>query len=1067
MNYKTTLLIVFFFAYLLFAQGHLSYGSIAINEFMASNATGITDEDGDNEDWIELYNFGDEVVGLEGWSLSDNYNEPFKWVFPDITVAPGEFLIVWASGKDRKEGELHTNFKISSQGEELILVDESGIWIDEITPIHVPTDISYGRFPDGTGSFFFFSYPTPGTYNMDNGFEELLVAPVFSHPPGFYTDSFYLKVHHPDQEATIRYTLDGSVPEPGSPVFPDSLLIYNRKHDPDQISAVPTTPTNSPEWFRWFPPMDVVFKGTNIRVKAFKEDAFSPFTETCTFWVDSQIQQRYSLPVISISMDQDDLLGSSGIYTNFTGTGMQWEREMHIAFFDPDGVQTFATDAGVRVHGGNSRRYALKSFRVYFRNAYGHSAMTYPLFGEYDQAGVHDRLILRNAGSDWAFTYYRDAFVQSLLHGFSDVETQAYQPAVVFLNSEYWGILNVRERYDNNYIENQYGYTDIDMLDNMGSVNYGSNLHYTNLIQFLHNNSLEDSENYEHVKRQMDVEDFRDYHILQIFAMNTDQPGKNVRFWRPRTPDGKWRWMWWDMDDSFHFGPHNPADRNGIVYCTGLNYMNSSTVNPATPPPSWAPNGPNQTFPLRALLRSPEFRADFINRFADLLNTAFRPNYLETVIDAFHDMIGPYLYEHYRRWHRPNPEVYQDHLNRLYVFSQNRREIMFDDMLRFFDLQNISQVTLDRQGAGHLRINSLELTSDIPSLVEPIYPWNGDYFAGIPIELEAIPAAGYQFSHWEGDIQAYQPVISFDPVNNTTVTAHFVPEEAPAEREVFAFWFFDDQLPNDTPFEFLDPVYALQEETRLHYQSALDGYPFFNGHDFWRKASLERRNQPTILNYQPTAMDDQPYDPDIMRGIQVRQPFFTEYAENTMIVDLPTTGYKDVIFSFAVMDEGAAQSLLIDYSLTGDEGEWLSNGLSQYVFPLSDEYINVRLDLADIEEIANNEDFSIRIRFDGTNMQADDGNRVTFNNFAAEGNRIADTSTSVVPLQAPLLVYPNPAENGKVFLSVKGDYSLFDITGKVIMNTKNTKSLDINGLARGIYIIKDQFGRTVKLSVIR
>jgi hypothetical protein len=642
---KNFILTVTTLVYLLSFSSQLHGQKIAINEIMASNATTLPDEDGTYADWIELYNYGAEDINLEGWTLTDNYNNLYKWKFPDVTINANCCLLIWASGKNRVGNYLHSNFAISSKGEGLILTNQDGNRVDELFPVVLPTDVSYGRFPNGTGDFKYFSQPTAALPNHDDGFDELISPPIISHSPGFYTDSFYLKMHHNDPDVKIRYTLDGSQPTTNSEIFPDSLLIRNRKNDPDQLSAIPTTPLNASEWFRWRPPMDVVFKGTNIRAKAFKAEGLSPYSLTSTFWVDPDIYTRYSLPVISLSMNADDLLGNQGIYTNFSQRGPQWERDLHIAFFEPDGTPGFSTDAGVRVNGGNSRRYALKSFRIYFRNKYGDSKIESPVFPD-QLTNAHDRLILRNAGSDWARTYFRDPFAQSILNGFADLDHQAYRPSAVFLNGEYWGVMNIREKLDDKYIENHYGHTKIDMLEDTDEVKYGSKVHYKNLISFLKNNDLNIPDNYEWVKMQMDVDNFRDYHILQIFCMNTDQPGKNVRFWRPQTDIGKWRWMCWDMDDTFLFGPHNNYNRNGLVFCSGLDSINAPRVNASTPPPSWAPNGTDQTFPLRALLRSNEFSHSFINRFADLLNTAFQPKYLSEIIDRFHATAGPNLIEH-------------------------------------------------------------------------------------------------------------------------------------------------------------------------------------------------------------------------------------------------------------------------------------------------------------------------------------------------------------------------------------------------------------------------------------
>jgi hypothetical protein len=765
-----------------FSHDKITAQTIAINEIMASNAQTIFDEDGDYCDWLEFYNYGAESINLLGFGLSDNAFDPFKWTFPDITLEAGHILFIWASGKNRTDPEntLHTNFRLNAAGEELLLTRADSVLADHHLPIHIPTDISYGRYPDGTGEFFFYDRPTPNRPNRAGEYSELLYDPEFSHASGFYPDSFYLKVNHSDTSVILRYTLDGSVPNINSPVLPDSILIYDRHGEPDEISAVPTTSNQAPEWYRWYPPMETVYKGTNVRVKGFKNGALSINTSTRNFWVDENISSRYTLPVISLSINKNDLFGLTGIYSNFSQTGPYWEKPAHVEFFEPDGTHGFATDAGIRVHGGNSRRYALKSFRLCFRNQYGESYIDYPVFPD-QEVNIHERLILRNGGSDWAYTYFRDAFAQNLLKGFSDVGTQAYRPAVVFLNGEYWGVMNIRERLDNKYIEHYYGHTMIDMLENTNEVIYGSAEHYNDMISFLRNEDINDEDNMDQIRGQMDTEDFRDYHIAQIFSMNTDQPGKNVRFWRPQTHNGKWRWLLWDMDDTFLFGPHNNYDRNGLVFCTGLDSISDPEVNRSTPPPGWAPNGPEQTFPLRALLMNENFRNDFINRFADLLNTAFQPHYLKKVIDSFHVRIYHHMDEHYKRWHRPNPDIYKTHLQYMHDFAENRHHSMREHIINFFELEGQYNLHVDiGSGKGHIRVNSIDIASQTPSLEEPVYPWKGVYFRGPCLRLEANPAPGYVFSHWKTSNDEYVMVNSDLPgvleirgKNDISVKAYF------------------------------------------------------------------------------------------------------------------------------------------------------------------------------------------------------------------------------------------------------------------------------------------------------
>jgi hypothetical protein len=143
--------------------------TVSINEIMASNNTIIADEDEEYADWIELYNYGQEAVNLEGWGLTDNYENPFKWVFPDVTIMPGMYLLVWASGKDRSTHPLHTNFSISSGSEPIILTTKNGILVDQVPETQLPGDVSYGRYPNVTGDFHYFYQPTPNAANTSKG----------------------------------------------------------------------------------------------------------------------------------------------------------------------------------------------------------------------------------------------------------------------------------------------------------------------------------------------------------------------------------------------------------------------------------------------------------------------------------------------------------------------------------------------------------------------------------------------------------------------------------------------------------------------------------------------------------------------------------------------------------------------------------------------------------------------------------------------------------------------------------------------------------------------------------
>ena len=207
-----------------------------------------------------------------------------------------------------------------------------------------------------------------------------------------------------------------------------------------------------------------------------------------------------------------------------------------------------------------------------------------------------------------------------------------------------------------------------------------------------------------------------------------------------------------------------------------------------------------------------------------------------------------------------------------------------------------------------------------------------------------------------------------------------------SSRLLIHYWQFTDDLPNNEPLISVHAFYSLTSPALIEYQSALAGYPFDEEHENWRKASMERRNRPTDLNYRPEGNLFEPYNGDAMRGLQVRQPFTGDGGDNTMIFHLPTTGYREVSFSFAVMDEGAAEGLVVDYSTAAGGADWQTAGLDVTALPLeTGQYQLYTVDFSEIQAVDDNPAFTVRIRFEVVDGQADDGDRVTFNNIALDG----------------------------------------------------------------------------------
>lgn len=799
---------------------------IVINEFMSSNSNTLADEDGDYSDWVELYNHGATTVSLYGCGLSDNDN-PFRWTFPDIKLDPGQYLLVWASGKNRTlpGAPLHTNFSISVAGERLRLTHPELGTLGTIGPVAVPPDMSYGVQPDGGAMRYFFDHPTPGASNTSIGYTEILSPPVFSQSGGFYTKEFNLTLTPSDPDVTILYTLDGSIPDldnlngvtyfyknqypqnPGDPfgamlnntyrsyLYSQPIRIVGRANEPDKLTHISTTIDKDPSYYF---PANPIFKGTVVRARAIKKDAFPSAVQTHTFFVTPEANNRYKFPVVSLSMQEDTLFDYNiGIYVagtvfdewrianpdaianpctpgNYVRSTQAWEYPTYMELFEVSSTQAaLRQDLGFRIQGVCSRSWPRKSLKLYARSEYGSSYLNYPIFPNLPY-NSYKRLALRNSGQDEGVTNFRDVLIQAVVSHLR-VNTQVSRPAILFINGEYWGIHDMMERYDKYYLNRVYGVDpeNIDYLKDNLEVEEGDAQHYTETLDYIRANGLNEPEHYQYIQTRMDVENFMDFQIANIYAANTDWPGKNVDFWRLRTPqynpqspyghDGRWRWLLFDTD--FGFGLEGTFTHNTLELAT-------MAGGSEWPNPDWS------TFLLRSLLENDSFRTDFINRFADLLNTAFLPERVTGLIAEKKKILEPEMPEHIARWNRPtNMDVWNDNINVMVDFANQRSAYQRMHIQQKFGLESGVNITLNVSDPkqGYVRINTIDITADTPGVSAMPYPWTGTYFKNIPVQVTAIPRSGYKFTGWVEYPHQTSATMSVLPVDAITLTAQFEP----------------------------------------------------------------------------------------------------------------------------------------------------------------------------------------------------------------------------------------------------------------------------------------------------
>lgn len=699
----------------------------------AYNATSITDHEaqmysGGNPDRFvispDVLQNGENVLSIQAHNVSSFSSDfsliPFLSAFFSTPttegIAPPEIL-------NLNSKRLHTNFKLLSE-ETLSLYDNAGNEVDQILIQALPPDVSLGR-RTLDNVWIFFETPTPGMPNTGSGFEGYVSDKIlFSHPGGI-TGPIELTLSGGLPNDKIRYTLDASIPNQSSPAYNGPIMI-------DETSVV--------------------------RAKIFRFG----FIPSATFSKTYLQGVNHELPIVTLVTEPDNLFDNEyGIYElgdsyqdqlPFFGANFweDWERDIHFSLYENDNSLGIELNAGVKIFGGWSRAQDQRSFSIFARGKYGTSEIDYPLFPN-NAYETYQALVLRNAGNDFLRSNLRDGMMTTLMAG-SGLERQAYRPVATYINGEYWGFYNMREKVNEHFLASKFDVdpNEIDLMGPFGELIHGDNADYIALHQYLENNSLSSDINYQYVADRIDIDNFIIYNVAQIFFNNTDWPGNNIKHWKPK--GGKWRWILYDTD--FGFAPWNPNS-----------YFNN-TLSFALEPngPNW-PNPPASTLLLRRLVENIDFRHQFINLFADELNSRFLSERVEEHIESTAEVINTEVESHYDRWNG-SIDFYNDQIEVMINFANFRPSIMKSHLREVFNLPAYFKLTLQTNdlNKGYIKVNSLSLDQS---------PWIGDYFNSVPIKVTALARPGYRFSHWEGDQMSIEQELTIDMQSAMSLTAVF------------------------------------------------------------------------------------------------------------------------------------------------------------------------------------------------------------------------------------------------------------------------------------------------------
>jgi len=739
---------------------------------------------------------------------------------------------------------VHADFGLKSEGENVHLFNASLTRIDKCeAPVYPPIPLpigennSWGTSVNGIiTSFKVYDKTTPGfsntTYNKKYTETLTTQTPTFTVPPGVYADAQSVRLSTPVGGYKIYYTLDGSDPW-NSTTYTWSGLTITINPPADATSGLAWNTTNPIEVGAnvpaaiWLPPNGSVDRAVVLRAIAVSSDNKECSPEASgTYFIGPEYSTR-SLPIFSLITNEENLFGFvEGLcvpgknyadspegygsnkwgkpYANYhqDSVNESWERPIHMELFETNlTTSAIAMNMGVAMHGGGSRTIPQKTLYMIARDGeYGTDYVDYPLFPELP-ATTYKRFLLRNSGNDWYGAYssgfatmLKDAVIHDIAAAL-DISVMAYRPSLVYINGEYWGIHNLRESYDKHYLFTRYN-IDADNADMLTQVEDGNNIaivridgdksadeDYEDLLDWININPLSIAGNYQYVTTQVDVDNYADYVIAETFFANTDWPQNNCDFWRAHTNqtasageygDQRWRWMLYDLD----VAGENGSSFNMFDYLTD----NSMTdVNEAG-------------FLINELWKNMTFRNLFASRYADMLNTSFRPSYTTHTIATAAQKIAAEMETHFTRWGRTTTQTqWQNAINSSLInYSAERYNISWTQLSSHFNLGGTGQINLRNQESsgigGHLAVNGIDLTTQTPGVDNPA-DWTGTYFQSLPVTVEAVPESGYLFDGWVGTTITSASRTVFVSVTPMTLIARFRPAgDPPYSAEGYEAW---------------------------------------------------------------------------------------------------------------------------------------------------------------------------------------------------------------------------------------------------------------------------------------
>ena len=679
---------------------------LQINELMQSNVDCIMDDLNEFPDsWVELYNSTTVTLNLKNYKIGTSDQWAEAWPLPSKQIAPGEHVVVYCD----KEGQgLHTDFRLDSgKGGSVYLFDGESVAdkVEQLKKQPAP-NIAYGRTTEATATWGYQYRPTPGAANCGVVCSEVLGQPVFSTEGRVFTGnsmvSLTLTVPEGSPEGTeIRYTLNGSEPTQRSTRYTAPLSFNSNKV---------------------------------IRAKLFCSGYLSP-RSTCHSYIFFPSSRELTLPIVSITTDNRYLSDTKiGIYVDGSYKSgrknyeYNWRRPVNIELFETAGTASVINQLGeTRIMGGQSRNSQLKSMAVYAHKRFGTKRFDYEFFPD-QKPGITDfkSIMLRNSGNDFDYLYMRDAIIQRTMATHADIDWQAWRPAIVYFNGQYKGMLNIRERSnEDNIYSNYQGQEDIDMVENWSELKAGTIDSFNELKAFY----SEPGHTLDEYAERIDWQEFINVMAMNLYYINLDFPGNNIVLWRPRAEGGRWRAVAKDTD--FGLGLYGRAPSYEV-----FKWLYNPNYDPGN---NWGANSDEGTLLFRRMMEDADFQREFIDRCCIYAGDFMNERGTLEVWDPMYEQIKteyPFHRELINRWW-PN---YNDELTAARKFLKQRTSIFYRQLGAQYQLGAPVALTVNKEGQDvGITFNGVRLSGQA---------FNGMFFANRTITLSGQAADGMEVKGW-------------------------------------------------------------------------------------------------------------------------------------------------------------------------------------------------------------------------------------------------------------------------------------------------------------------------------